>query len=410
MTEIYDTSTTEAVDPLFDLLERSLAYAREREYLGWDYCDGMSSRVWRSVPVQTKWSNLAFQEVIKRGPPFLRRLFLVEPRRNYKGAALFAMANQNAHELRQIRGPTRNTDIDYLGETRDLLDWLVESNDSGNSGFGLGHPHAVQDLQGYASPNTPDSVVTSYAVKALLRGATLDPAYARVAASSAELVENELDYTELDDGTARITYSQNHPGTYYTLNAGALGARLLVDLYAYFGDDRHRRRARKLLDHIVDRQEPIGGWKYRDPPDASHLSMDTHHNGFILESLQYYRTVTADGRYDEAIDDAMTFHRETLFTADGAPNFDENDAYPRDIHAAAQGILVFSYAGEFTFARRIIEWTLENLFDGEERFYFRKTRYRTRRITLMRWCQAWMAYAISEYLVERTGVRETQAP
>ena len=410
MTEIHEASRAERVDPLVAHLEGALGYARERSYLGWDYCDGMSSRVWNAVPVRTKWSNLAFQEIIKRGPPVLRRLFLVEPRRNYMGAALFAMANQNAHDLRRGRGVAPPEAVDYRGETRELLDWLVDNSDPGASGFGLGHSHPVQDLQGYASANTPDAVVTSCGVKALLRGADLDPSYARVAVSAAELVENEFDYTELDDGTARITYSQNHPERYYTLNAGALGARLLVDLYAYSGEELYRERARKLLDHIVDRQQPIGGWMYRDPPEASHLSMDTHHNGFIVESLQQYQRVTGDFRYEAVLDDALTFFRETLFTDDGAPNFDETDAYPRDIHACAQGVLVFSYAGEFPFARRILEWTLSNLYDGHERFYFRKTRYRTRRITLMRWCQAWMTYAISEYLVERTGVRQNQIP
>ena len=50
-----------------------------------------------------------------------------------------------------------------------------------------------------------------------------------------------------------------------------------------------------------------------------------------------------------------------LFGPDGAPDFDESSPYPRDIHASTQGILVFTYAGEFDRARRLVRWVLDNL-------------------------------------------------
>ncbi|MFB6159817.1 MAG: antibiotic ABC transporter permease [Haloferacaceae archaeon] len=384
---------------LFSTLRATLAYAREREYTGWDYGDGMSSRLLQAVPLDSRLLNLVVQETIKRSPVNLRPLFLVEQRRNHKGAALFAMANRTVDEL----APAVDADpepVDYRAETRTLLDWLLEQDAGGYRGFCVGHQHPIQDLQGLAERNEPDAVCTSYAVKALLRAADLDPAYPSAARTAAEFVVDELDYRPTDHG-ARITYSGNHDGSYYTLNAGALAARLFVDLYDHFGTDEFRRRATELLDHIDAKQEPNGGWQYRDPPSASHLSMDTHHNGFILETFQRYADVVATSRYADAVERSLRFHRETLFRDDGAPNFDESSAYPRDIHASAQGVLVFSYAGDFERARRVIEWTLDNLYAGDGRFHFRKHRLFTNRVTLMRWCQAWMAYAIAEYLAAR---------
>ncbi|MFB6131713.1 MAG: antibiotic ABC transporter permease, partial [Salinigranum sp.] len=82
-----------------DALHDTLAYSRERDYVGWDYCDGMSSRILRSLPVESKWLNLAFQETAKRAPVNVRPLLLVEARRNFMGAGLFAMANLNARRL-----------------------------------------------------------------------------------------------------------------------------------------------------------------------------------------------------------------------------------------------------------------------------------------------------------------------
>jgi hypothetical protein len=126
--------------------------------------------------------------------------------------------------------------------------------------------------------------------------------------------------------------------------------------------------------------------------------MDNHHNGFVVGSYLRYRNVVGDGRYDETLADGLEFFREELFEPSGAPNWDESSSYPRDIHAAATGIEVFTLAGELGFARRIIDWTLDNLYVGDGRFYYRKHRLYTVRTTLMRWCQAWMAYALATYL------------
>jgi len=403
------------------VLDDTLAYARVRDYTGWDYCDGMSSRFRRLLPFDNKWVNLAFQEPIKRAPVNLRPLFLVERRRNFKGAALFAMANLQAHRLAEVsrsaegatatatdRATATATDraaataVDHEAEARRLLDWLVANRCVGYHGFCVGHNHVIQQLDYQKRPGQPGIVATSFAVKALLAGASLDPTYADLAATSEDFVVHDLDYRPVDGG-ATIKYHQQQSDDYYTVNAGALGARLFLDLYARDGGEDRLDRATAILDFIADHQHAIGGWTYRLPPEASHLSMDNHHNGFIAESLLRYRAVTGSARYDDTIDRALAFHRHVLFDDDGAPNWDETSTYPRDVHAAAQGVVVFTMAGNPEFARRIIDWTLGHLYAGDGRFYYRRERFYTNRTTLMRWCEAWMAYAISYYLVATTA-------
>jgi hypothetical protein len=382
------------------ILRETLAYARHRDYTGWDYGDGMSSKIRQALPVDNKWVNIAFQETIKRSPVNVRPLFLVEQRRSYQGTALFAMTNLNFHRLKTDIDYGRDVggETDYLDEARELLEWLIDNQSTGYSGFCGGHKHQLQHLDGRGMPNDPDVVSTSYAVKALLSGADLDSRYPDIARTAADFVFDELNYREVDGGDgAIINYHMNHSEEYYTINAGALGARLLIELYDYFGDELFRERATKILDHVARLQTDIGGWHYREPSDASHLSMDSHHNGFVIECFQQYQSLTGTSRYQDTIDRALTFYRD-LFDPDGTPHFDESSAYPRDIHAAAQGILVFTYAGDLKFAERILRWSLDNLYAGGGQFYYRKHRFYTKRITLMRWCQAWMAYAMSEYL------------
>ncbi len=385
-----------SVESVADVTKQTLAFAAERDYVGWDYADGMSSRIRRALPIDNRWVNLGFQETIKRCPVNIRRAMLVEQRRSFKGAGLFALAHRNLD-----RGPFPDMDIDHAPSTVRLADWLVDHQSPGYGGFCGGHRHQNQHLDHKTYPEEPDVVATAYAVKALLAAAEYRPRFGEIARTAETFLIDEMNYREVADG-AKIDYYPKDTGDHYTLNAGAIAARTLLDIHARYPSDRLRDRAERLLDYVVARQSDRGGWHYRDPPDASHLSMDTHHNGFVIECLQRHHAVTGSDRYAASLADGVRFFRDTLFEANGAPNWDESSAYPRDIHAAAQGILVFTRAGDLTFARRIIDWTLDHLYDGKERFYFRKHRLYTKRITLMRWCQAWMAYALSTYLLAVT--------
>ena len=395
----------QSVADVTDVLIQTLEYARECDYTGWDYADGMSSRFLRMLPVENKWLNIAVQESIKRSPINIRPLALVEQRQNYQGTALFTMANLNAHELLGRSGRSRvtgETGVDYRAEADSLASWLVRQRCRGYSGYCGSHRHVLQELDGRRYPSDADVVSTSYGARALLAASGLDSVYSEVARTADRFVREDLSYTEVDEG-ARIRYATCDGDDYFTHNAIALGARLLLDLHADTGQEGHREHAEALLDYVVAHQADCGGWRYREPPEASHLSMDNHHNGFIVETLQYHADITGSDRYADALERGLDFHRNTLFDPDGTPNWDEDNAYPKDIHAAAQGIIVFTATGDLAFARRIVDWTFENLYAGDGRFYFRRNRFFTRPIVLMRWCEAWMAYALSVFALRAAG-------
>jgi len=369
------------------LLVDTLQYARQRDYVGWDLYDGESSRLLRRVPVDNRWLNLAVQQLVRRSPINLRPLLRVEQRRSYLGAALFALANFGA--------AATTGEESYRREGLDLVEWLVDNHSTGYSGFCGGHRHPLQGLTGKTPPGTPGIVGTAYAVRALLVAAEADDSkYRDIAHTGADFVVDDLDYTEAETG-ARISYRPDDHTDSVTLNANALGARLLLDLYDDGGDRALLERATAILDYVVSRQTDAGGWYYRDPPSDSHLSMDNFHNGFIVETLHTYHAITGTDRYAASFDRALGFYRETLFDADGAPNHDEESAYPKDIHDVAQGIVVFNRVGAQPFAERILRWGREHLYHGDGRFYHQRRRYFTDRTTLMRWCQAWMAYALA---------------
>jgi len=373
------------------LLAMTLNYARERDYRGWDLYDGESSRILQSLPVSNKWLNILFQQAVRRAPVNIRPLLAVEQRRNFMGISLFTVANLRMYELTGRE--------EFRDEARELAEWLVENRVRGYEGFCGGHRHPLQDRTKRLAASDPDVVSTTFAVKALLAaGEYIDPSYRDIALTAADFVFDDLDYSAHPDG-ARIKYNPVDTGDHYTLNANALGARLLLNLYDVADDDRLRIGARNILGYVAAQQTAEGGWTYRDPSDASHLSMDNFHNGFIIESLLRYHEISGTDRYAETLDDAVRFYRG-LFNDDGAPWFDESSEYPRDVHSSAQGAVVFTMLGDREFARRLIEWAVENLSDGEGAFYHERHRYYTKRTTLMRWCQAWMAHGVSRYLTD----------
>ncbi len=371
------------------LLKDTLEWARERNYTGWDYSDGMSSSVLDAIPIEHTVINLAVQESAKRAPINLRPWLGIPRRRSFKGAGLFVQANLGAYEA------TGNEM--YLREATRLSRWLTAT--CRESPFGWGHNHDLETLDGTIPRNTPAIVSTAYIVRSLLALSAHEqlPFAAHLPDRVESLVTEHLSYEPCADG-ARMHYWANHPEPYYVINANALGAQMLVELASAFDRPELETLAEPVFDYVAACQTDRGGWYYADPADASHLSMDNHHNGFILEAFMRYQELVGTSRYDDVLDQGLAFYERELFESDGAPRWDETKAYPRDIHAAAQGIITFTIANRSNLADRILAWTIDHLYAGNGRFWYRKDRFSTRRITLMRWAQAWMAVAIATTL------------
>lgn len=386
------------IDP-HERLEQVLAWSRWRDYAGYDYADGTSSRLLQALPLDHPYLNLAFQETAKRSPLNIRPLLLVPKRRSFKGSGLFVSANLTAYEVTDRRR--------YHQEARRLGTWLLANRRE--DPFGWGHNHRIQTLDGTVERNTPSIVTVAYVVRGLLRlrqyGMDIP---VDIPEALADLITEWLDFEERGIG-ASIDYRVDADADYTIPNANALGGALLTEVAAAYGEPSLLDLAEPLLEYVASLQAPSGGWEYADPPTASHLSMDNHHNGFVVESFLRYRAATGRDRFQDVIDRGLEFHRRRLFDPDGAPNWDESSRYPRDIHAAAQGIITFARAGDLGFARQIADWTDANLYRGDGRYGYRKGPFMTRRFTLMRWAQAWMARAMATLLERSTTSKDPVA-
>jgi len=373
-----------------NILEDVLKYSRQRGYTGYDKHDGMSSQVLQQLPVDYRWVNLCIQETIKRAPINLRPLFAVEQRQSPVGLSLFTLANLEMYNLTNKQK--------YIRDANLLINRVIEfGSNSSADGFALPHNHELQRIDKKIPQGTPRIVATTWGVEALVEMADWQDPCSELAHSVLQFIQSQLDPESTDQGI-RLKYKPTDDSSHYTINANAVTARMFAELYDDRKDPRYRDFSEGILRYVANQQQPVGGWYYRDPPSASHLSMDNYHNGYIIESFIKHHEIFGGTKFENTLEDGLSFYRDRLFESNGAPNWDEQNTHPKDICAVAQGVIVFSEAGRLEFARRILDWSLENLYQGGGKFYYQRCKFYTKKFTLMRWCQAWMAYALATYL------------
>jgi hypothetical protein len=166
------------------------------------------------------------------------------------------------------------------------------------------------------------------------------------------------------------------------------------------------REAGRLVRYVVSKQTPYGAWYYTEPPSASRITHDNYHTGFILDSVLEYSRLAASAEFEDAYRRGLRFYRERLFEPDGAPRFRHDRRYPFDIHGSAQGTITFALASSWTgdatqadMSRLILDWAVRNMYDSRSHWFdYQHGRLLRTHIRELRWCQAWMAWAIGCHL------------
>ena len=375
------------------VLETSLAWARDRDYAGYDPYDGLNSPILSAVA--TNWlTRLLAMHGVHRCPVNVRPYLGVPKERNPKGIGLFARSHLNRYE---VTGRD-----DYLTEAETLLDWLADNQSPAFDRPAWGYNFDWQNARKFYLPAYhPSSVVTVFCGRSFLQHHRLTGSERSLdlARGAAEFLRTELN-TESVRGVEAVTYTPYD--SFVVVNANALVADYFFAVGRAADDERLLDRADELFEFVVDTQTDVGGWYYAVPSDESHLTYDNFHTGFVLESLHEYATSQPpDSDAREAYDRGMAFYRDNLFEPTGAPKFEHDTSYPYDAHAAAQAIITFSRRNDPAdgeMARTVLGWALENLFDPEGYFHRRVGRFLTDETPYMRWSQAWMCAALSEYL------------
>ncbi|KYH25584.1 hypothetical protein HAPAU_22580 [Halalkalicoccus paucihalophilus] len=379
------------VDPrtVTDRCETALAWARENEYAGWDPYDGLSSPI---LPDSNWLFRLCSLHAVRIAPLNLRPLVGIPKERNPKGIALFVLSFLDLYEV--------TGDESHLSEATRLLDWLLHNTFPDYAQPSWGYNFDWQNGREFFLPAYHPSVVVSvFCGRAFLR-------YYEVTGNerALEIADDVTRFVRCEIGQERAdghrVYAYTPYDSFVVVNVNALAASFFAEVAAHTDDDGLGRRADELMEFVCAQQIESGAWYYSSPPERSHISHDNFHTGFVIESLDRYmaaRSPTED--VERAYTRGLEFYRDALFESDGAPRYEHDTPYPRDVHAAAQAIVTFARprAESHDLAARVLEWTLSNLYDSQGYFYRHRGRLVTDRTPYIRWSQGWMCFALASY-------------
>lgn len=385
------------------VLAKTLQWSQSQGMRGHNKHDALNSPVLRAVLGWHKWTRILAIQGVMRFPVNLRPLLLVPKVYNPKGLSLFTQCYLDLYE--------ESGRQEYLDEARRLLELLLENRSMGDwSGDCWGYHYPWQDMGFFAPAKMPNAVVSCFVAESFLRAheVTGDIRYLDVVGSALRFLLGDLPVLKDTDSELCIGYMPV-PMTMRVMDVSILIASVALQYAARAGGDDLRDKGTRLLTYVLNQQTEYAAWFYTDPPQDSHITHDNYHTGFILDAIWRCMAATGDRGPEAQYYKGLAFYADKLFNDDGAPRWMHDTDYPWDIHGAAQGIITFCrhddlYPG---LALKIANWSIENMYSDQGRFFYQKTRLYTKRFTLLRWCNGWMARALAALLSEYKGKRAT---
>jgi hypothetical protein len=222
-----------------------------------------------------------------------------------------------------------------------------------------------------------------------------------MARSACDFILKDLNRTYDDKGNFAFSYSPLDKTVVF--NASLLGSRLLSRVYSFTHEKELLDPAKRSVVFCCDYQKNDGSWSYGTLD--FHQWIDNFHTGYNLECIADYMKFSGDHSFETHLTKGFEYYIKTFFTDEGIPKYYSNSVYPIDIHSPAQMIITLTKLGKFheyrNLAVKILNWTIDNMQSDEGYFYYQINKYFSSRIPYMRWAQAWMFYALSEYLSKK---------
>jgi len=374
-------------------------WSRDQGYRGYNKHDGLNNPILNTLLGWGKWPRMIAIQGVMRFPINLRPILFTRKSYNPKGLALIIQGLLRRYQTQQ--------ESSYLEEAEQLLNLLLtlRSNVNNNwQGTCWGHHYPWQDPGFFAPSKTPNAVVTCFVCEAFLDAyrITLKQEYLDTVRSALDFFKQHL--IELKNTDDELCYSYMPVKmSMRVMDVSILIGAVMMQYSQLSGSQDHQHDAIKLVRYVIKQQTKQGAWFYTDPPQDSHIRHDNYHTGFILDALNRYHSCQPDQSWHDEYALGLKFYAEKLFNVDGSPRWMSDCNFPHDIHGAAQGILTFSRhcddakALYSQMARKVFDWALTNMYHPQGRFYYQQGSLRTKKFTLLRWCNAWMMRALTEY-------------
>jgi hypothetical protein len=396
-------------------LRRLDSWIEGEEFRGWDPHDALNSSFVKAVAGRNLLLGITALQLFRRCPVNLRPLFAV--RKDYNPKAIGLFLSSYAKKFRATHHGECLRKVFFFAE------WLLEHATQGYSGPCWGYHFDWPNRNFFAPAGTPTIVNTTFIAlsfleaEPLLSGSlTLGNATEEVVLHRAKGGRRKVDAI----GTARgacdfilrdlnvlrptrqhLCFSYTPRDSRFVHNANTLGAWLLAAVYARTGESTLAESANAACRFTVSRQSTDGSWPYGISEKDQWI--DNFHTGFILVALHRIAKLLNTDEFEVSVDRGYEFWKGRMFLPNLVPKYYANRTYPIDIHCVAQAILTLLELsdrdpGAVDQARTLCSWAIQNMQDSDGFFHYQLHRWHRVRIPYMRWGQAWMQLALTEFL------------
>ncbi len=375
---------------------RLKGYCEKKDFKGWDLYDGLNSRFFLKSPLKnSRLLRLFWIQLFKHSPVNLRGIFFIPQTHNPKGLALFLSGYANMYKI--FGNITDKEKIDYL------LDKLLSLQNKEHSNACWGYNFHWQSRSFFLPKFTPNAVVTTFVGNALLDvyEITEEDRLLEICRSICDFILNDLNKTYDDKRNFCFSYSTLDKSQIF--NASLLTSRFLARVYHFTNDIILKEASKKSVQFCVNHQNKDGSWYYGLANNQKWI--DSFHTGYNLEAIYDYQLYTKDRIYNDSFDKGLRYYLSTFFHKKGISRYYASSTYPFvDIHSIAELIVLYAKTGSFNekynLVNSILGRVIENMQHQDGYFYHQATRHYKIKIPYIRWCQAWMFYALSWYIIK----------
>lgn len=385
---------TNCLDKTFENL---FNYVKKNNYEGIDLFDGLNSRLFKNtIFYKNRYFRLALIQFCKLSPINLRKIFLVPNGFNPKAGALFLLGHLDM--LKITDEDLHKTEAQEL--YKKLRDVLIERQ----RGIGWGYNFDWQARAFYVPVGTPNVVTSVYVGKALLEYYEVfnDIEAFNLAKQIAEFIIYEMVIFENEKD---LCFRYIPTETAEVHNANLLAASFLSSIDKFTGLNEFREKIIKSVNFSLSDINEDGSWPYGTKP--FHRWVDNFHTAFNIESLIVIRDNLDLQSLDSAIEKVVKYYLDNMFTDEGLPKYYNNKLYPTDIHVIAESLIVLNKIinskiscdrVKLAYFQQQILNLAKSFQDKKGYFYFQKTKYFWNKTPYIRWGQAWMFFALSNFL------------
>lgn len=362
-------------------LKKVEKWVERNNYKGYEPFEGLSSFL-RPLTFNNLLLERILQQLVRQSPINLRPLLGIKKKESTKGRGYMAWGY-----LTMLKS---TGDKQYEDKAKNLLNWLDENKSHKYENHSWGNHFDFSSRGGSYSKFEPIIVWTSLIGQAYLDAYEIfgDQKYLDIANSVCTWIYN-LPREKTDSGSclSYVAFTQKS-----VHNANMLGAAMLARTAKITDNTEYREVATAAMEYSCTRQLEDGAWYYAEGEKWHWI--DNFHTGYNLDSLKCYIESTQDDQFKEYLQNGWEYYKNTFFEANGRPKYYHNRVYPVDSQCSSQALETLANFSEYDnsaldLAKKVAEWTINNMQDKEGYFYFRQYPLNIKAKTpMLHWAQA----------------------